>query len=129
MLKEQIQGEDGRIEKRAATLLMDGLWQPSRSGQTFPSLNPATGECIGLVSAGDASDVDAAVKVARAAFEDRRWLKLATTERAKIMFSIADRIDSAIEELAINEVHENGMPLSIARWSIGVGAELPRSTG
>src|SRR5687768_12922745 len=84
---------------QASTMLINGERVPARSGLTFPSLNPATGELVGHVSAGDAEDVDAVVRATRAAFEDRRWLSMPTTQRAKIMFAIADGIEAAAEEL------------------------------
>ncbi len=39
------------------------------SGATFTSVNPATGEALAEVAAGDAADVDRAVRSAREAFE------------------------------------------------------------
>jgi len=115
--------------KGASTLLIDGEWRSSLSGDSFPSLNPATGEQVGHVSAADARDVDAAVHAARVAFEERRWLCLPYPKRAKIMFDIADRIEAAIDELAVNEVCENGMPIRVARLTIANGAQAFRYFG
>jgi len=113
----------------ASTLLIDGEWRGTRSGRVFASLNPATGERLGDVTAGDAEDIDAAVAAARAAFEDRRWLGMPYPRRAKIMFDIADRIEAATDELAVNEVRENGMPLPMARATIANGAQAFRYFG
>ena len=106
-----------------ATLLIDGQWKTSESGKTFASINPATGESNGQVSQADQSDVDEAVAAARKAFDERRWLKLPTTERAKILVSLADKIEARLDELIVNEVREVGMPTTVARWSILDGAE------
>jgi len=54
-------------------LLIDGKFVPARSGKTFATLNPATGEEICQVAEGGAADVDAAVRAARAAFEHPQW--------------------------------------------------------
>lgn len=113
----------------ASTLLIDGEWGGAASGETFPSLDPATGETLGLVAAAGAQDVDATVRAARAAFEDRRWLGLAYPRRAKVMFDIADLIEASSEELAVNEVRENGMPLPMARATIANGAQAFRYFG
>ncbi|MFV3077699.1 aldehyde dehydrogenase family protein [Niveispirillum fermenti] len=110
----------------ARTILIDGEFRPSRSQATFPSINPATAATIGDVSAGDGDDVDDAVRAARQAFEDRRWLKLPAPQRARILHAIADRIEAELEQLARNEVLENGMPLPIARATIGNGAQAFR---
>jgi len=45
-------------EKR---LLIDGQHVSAASGQTFTSINPATGRVIATVSDGDAVDIDRAV--------------------------------------------------------------------
>ena len=46
-----------------------GQWQPSVSGKTFETINPATEEVILQVAEGDAADIDLAVAAAR---EDER---------------------------------------------------------
>lgn len=109
-----------------ATLVIDGEWRASRTGESFPSINPATLETVGHVSSGDATDVDDAVRAARAAFEDRRWTQLPAPQRARILLAIADRIESEMDTLAENEVRENGMPIAMARRTIGAGANALR---
>lgn len=113
----------------AATHFIDGEWRSSRSGASFASLDPASGTAIGNVGAGDAHDVDAAVRAARAAFDERRWLAMPAPQRARIMFAIADGIEAALDQLAVNEVRENGMPLRLARATIGNGAQAFRYFG
>lgn len=110
----------------AATLLIGGEWRAARTGESFASVNPATLEIVGQVSAGDARDVDEAVLAARAAFEDRRWIGLPPPRRAKILHAIADGIEADLERLARAEVRENGMPLPMARATIGNGAQAFR---
>jgi acyl-CoA reductase-like NAD-dependent aldehyde dehydrogenase len=51
----------------ASTLLNDGKWTPSKSAETFLSLNPAIGETVSVLSKGDSANVDVAVRVARVA--------------------------------------------------------------
>lgn len=43
-------------------LLIDGKWVPAASGKTFATYNPATKEKLTEIAAGDAEDVDRAVK-------------------------------------------------------------------
>lgn len=118
--------EQSAFSSGGATLLVDGEWRPTRSGETLASLNPATLENVGDVAAGDAQDVDDAVRAARAAFEERRWIGMPPPVRAKILHAIADRIEASIDELAVNEVRENGMPLPMARGTIMGGAQAFR---
>ena len=56
---------------------IDGAFRDAASGATFATENPATGEVIAHVAAGDAADIDAAVASARRAFEDGRWSRRA----------------------------------------------------
>ncbi|MBA2933567.1 aldehyde dehydrogenase family protein [Sphingomonas sp. CGMCC 1.13654] len=113
----------------ASTLLIDGQWRGTGAGASFASINPATGESMGNVSEGDPTDVDAAVRAARIAFEDRRWIGLPYPMRAKILFDIASRIEAEAEQLAINETRENGMPIAMARMTIANGAQAFRYFG
>src|SRR5215469_16553359 len=53
-------------------LLIGGEWVPARSGRTFKSINPSTGEVIGEVAEADATDVDAAVAAGAPARAPRR---------------------------------------------------------
>ena len=115
-----------RSGEEATTLLIGDAWRPSATGQSLPSLDPATGEPIAQVSAGDTSDVDLAVRAARGAFEDRRWRAIPPNQRARILHAIADRIEAEIDLLAVNEVIENGMPLTLARGTIAGGAQAFR---
>ena len=48
-------------------LLIGGQWQPSASGDTLTSVNPATGRPLAAFARGGAADVDLAVAAARAA--------------------------------------------------------------
>ena len=57
----------GPARIRQSQLFIDGQWVPARSGRTFATVNPATEEPIADVAEGDAADIDAAVKAARAA--------------------------------------------------------------
>src|SRR6516225_1922957 len=91
-------------------LLIGGKWQPSASGKTFPTTNPATGEVICQVAEGDKADVDLAVKAARKAFEDGPWPKMNASERGRLLHRLADLIEEKREALAALETLDNGKP-------------------
>ena len=48
-------------------MFIDGSWVEAQSGHTFEVTNPATGEVLGSVPAGDAVDATAAIDAANAA--------------------------------------------------------------
>jgi aldehyde dehydrogenase (NAD+) len=91
-------------------LFINGKWQDSVSGKTFPTVNPATGEVICQVAEGDKADVDLAVKAARKAFETGPWPKMNASERGRLLHKLADLIEQNQEELAALETLDNGKP-------------------
>jgi phenylacetaldehyde dehydrogenase len=108
-------------------LFIDGRWVPAQSGKTFDVVNPATGEVFAKAAAGDAADIDLAVKAARKAFESGPWPSLPPNARRNLLWKLADAIDAHADELAILESMDNGMPLKVARFAaVGGSAECLR---
>src|SRR5260370_9391034 len=66
-------------------LLIGNQWAPARSGNTFETINPATGKVLATVAEGDAADGDDAVRSARQAFEDGPWWRLGPAARAALL--------------------------------------------
>jgi gamma-glutamyl-gamma-aminobutyraldehyde dehydrogenase len=95
---------DGRI-------VIDGQRIASADGQTFDKHSPIDGRALGAVARGQAADIDAAVKSARAAFEDRRWAGKPPAVRKKILQRFAEKILSAKDELALLETVDMGKPI------------------
>jgi phenylacetaldehyde dehydrogenase len=96
-------------------MLIDGKWVDAKSGDTFHVYNPATGEVMAHVAAGDHAEVDLAVKAARRAFEEGPWSRLTHGERGKLIWKLADLIEANLEEFAQIESLDNGKPLAVAR--------------
>ena len=101
-------------------MLIDGKWRDSKSGKTFETINPATEEVITQVAEGDAADIDLAVKAARKAFDSGPWRKMDARDRGRLMYKLADLIESHIDELAELETLDNGKPIGESR-----NADLP----
>src|SRR3954454_1622112 len=96
-------------------LLINNEWVDSRSGKTFPTLNPATGEEIAQIAEADATDIDLAVTAARQALERGAWRTTSASERGRLLNRLADLLEQHAEELAYLESLDNGMPLSTAQ--------------
>ncbi len=109
-----------RPQIRHKECFINGKWVPAQSGKTFETVNPATEEVIANVAEGDAADIDAAVKAARAAFDKGPWRKMDARDRGRIMNRLADLIEEDIEELAALESLDNGKPIRDSR-----AADLP----
>jgi aldehyde dehydrogenase (NAD+) len=102
-------------------LLIGNEWVNSKSGKTFPTLNPATGEEICQVAEADGQDVDRAVQAAHSAFQQGSpWRRLSAAERGRLLNKLADLIEEHADELARLESLDNGKPYSVA-----LAADLP----
>ncbi|MGI8625070.1 MAG: aldehyde dehydrogenase family protein, partial [Geodermatophilaceae bacterium] len=83
-------------------------------GSSFKSISPATEEVLAEVAAGDATDVDSAVRAARQAY-NRTWSRLAPADRGKYLFRIARLVQERARELAVLESLDNGKPIRESR--------------
>ncbi|MCH2135223.1 MAG: aldehyde dehydrogenase family protein [Phycisphaerales bacterium] len=94
-------------------LFIDGAFVEPESGESFKTVNPATGQTIARVASAGAADVDKAVKAAKAA--GGKWSRLKPTERAKFLFRIARRLQECARELAVLETMDGGKPICESR--------------
>jgi phenylacetaldehyde dehydrogenase len=95
-------------------LLIGGQWVNAADGDTFPVIDPSTGEKVAEVAEGKAADIDKAVKAARKAFDSGPWPKMSPSERGRLIWKVADLIEQNAEELAQLETLDNGKPFTIA---------------
>jgi acyl-CoA reductase-like NAD-dependent aldehyde dehydrogenase len=103
------------LESGPKMLMIGGAWVPAASGETFQTVNPATGDQLSEVASAGAEDVDRAVQAARQAFEEGPWSRLSPDERSKLLWKLADLIETHADELAELETLDNGKPLRISR--------------
>lgn len=78
-----------------------GRFVKSASGETFASINPATGEKLADIASCDSEDVDRAIGVARAAFGSGCWHRSAPAHRKKVLIRLADLMRARWAELAL----------------------------
>ncbi len=83
------------------------------AGERFASINPATGEVLGYVTAAGSAQVDAAVGAASKAQPD--WGAMTGTERARVLRRAADILRSRNQELAELETRDTGKPIQETR--------------
>lgn len=114
---------------RTHGMMIDGAWAPARSGATTDVIDPGTGRVICSVPAADASDVDAAVRAARSAFEAGPWRSMKPNMRSKLLWRLADLIEANTDLFAEIETLNNGMPLAAAKAGhVGTSVDLIRYT-
>jgi aldehyde dehydrogenase len=86
-----------------------GEWVEPLSGQYFENVTPITGKAFCEIPRSNAADVERALDAAHKA--KASWGKTSTTERARILEKIAQRIDDNLELLATAETWDNGKPI------------------
>jgi aldehyde dehydrogenase (NAD+) len=96
-------------------LFINNEWRPAASGKRFPVVNPATEDVIAEVAAGDAGDVDNAVRAAKACFESQAWREMSARKRGKLLFKAADLLEARLEEFSRLESAQNGKTLFEAK--------------
>ena len=106
MLSTQPAGETPRKYQ----LFIDGKWVDAESGKTFESPNPSTGLVHAEVAEAGKADVDKAVVAARRAFEGK-WSKMSARDRGRLLYKLAQLIESKTKELAALETADNGKPI------------------
>jgi aldehyde dehydrogenase (NAD+) len=96
-------------------LFIGGEWiKPQGSGR-ISVLAASTEEPVGSVPDGTNADIDAAVRAARAAFEDPSgWSSWSSEDRAQALERLAGALESRAEETARRVSLQNGMPISFA---------------
>nr|WP_255777371.1 aldehyde dehydrogenase [Halomonas desiderata] len=97
------------FESRA---FIDDSFVAAESGATFESRNPATGEILAQVASCDEPDAARAVAVARRAFADGAWSRLAPGKRKKTLLHLADLMEAHKHELALIDTLDMGKPIA-----------------
>src|SRR6266403_3909820 len=96
-----------------------GEWIHSRSSEWQQLINPATHETLGQIPLADASEVNAAIEAAAAAFPD--WRRTPPEDRIQPLFKLKTLLEEHLDELARLITIENGKTLTEAK------AELRRA--
>ncbi len=93
-------------------LYIGGRHVHAENGETFDTVNPATGETLCTVHLAGQADVDHAVEAAQAGFE--AWSAMTGAERGRIMNTAARILRERNRELAELEVLDTGKPIAEA---------------
>jgi succinate-semialdehyde dehydrogenase / glutarate-semialdehyde dehydrogenase len=101
---------------------VDGRWVDGDSGETFPVLNPATGETIADVPRMGAAETRRAIDAAQRALPG--WRATTAKERARIMRRWSDLMLEHEDDLAALLTTEQGKPLAESRTEIAYAASF-----
>ena len=104
-------------------LFIGGRYVTASSGETFDSINPATGEVLARVQRASQADVELAVASATAG--QKVWAAMTAMQRSRILRKAVDILRERNDELAELETLDTGKPLSETRYvDIVTGADV-----
>ena len=93
-------------------LYIGGGYVPAISGESFETINPATGKVLCSIQQAGTEDVDHAVATARAGFDE--WSAMTGAERGRILNRAVALLRRRNDELAHLEVLDTGKPIQEA---------------
>ncbi|MCG7405666.1 MULTISPECIES: betaine-aldehyde dehydrogenase [Caballeronia] len=104
-------------------LYIGGEYVDATSGETFDTLDPATGETLARVQRASQADIDRAVKSAREG--QREWAAMTAMQRSRILRRAVDLLRARNDELAAIETRDTGKPIAETRAvDIVTGADV-----
>ena len=110
----------------SATRVLDnyigGTWTPAAASEQLDVTNPATGEVLARVPLSSATDLDAAVRAARAALAP--WRDVSVIARARKLFALREGLNNRREDLARSVTMEMGKTIADARAEVARMIEM-----
>src|ERR1039457_3561750 len=105
-----------------------GQWMESKSGKTFPNINPAnTSEIIGNFQASVAEDAQAACEAAAKA--QPAWAAAPAPRRGEYLFKAAELLESRLQKLGEEMTREEGKTLPEAKGEVKRAINILRYFG
>jgi|SRR5581483_6276205 len=101
---------------------VDGQWIDADAGETFPVVDPATGEEIATVPRMGAHETRRAIEAAERALP--AWRRRTAKERAAVLRRLADLMLERQEELASLLTLEQGKPIAESRVEVAYAASF-----
>ncbi len=99
-------------------LFIGGRSVPAKSGHSFVTLDPGSGQTLATLPSATAEDIDAAVVAAHQAFRSSGWAQMAPHERGVYLHRLADLVERDAEIIARIESLDVGKPLPQARGDV-----------
>lgn len=93
---------------------VNGQYQAAEGNAQRDVISPIDGQILTKIADGTPADMNGAVSIARTAFEDGRWSRMAPGDRKKVLFKLADLIETRALEIAVLGVRDNGTEISMA---------------
>ncbi|MER8467747.1 aldehyde dehydrogenase family protein [Mesorhizobium sp. M1396] len=108
---------------------IDGEWRDSVSGTRIEVDDPSNAETIAVVAEAGPKDVELAVAAAHRVFRDRILIDMHPYDRGRMLFRVADALDTRHEEIATINCAETGKALDLARGEVQTAIRYLRYYG
>jgi len=99
-------------------LFIGGAWVTAKAGGRRDIICPADGQRVATVDEGDATDTEAAIAAARAAFEAGHWSEAPAVERGALLLRVAHLLERDREDLARAESLDTGKRMVESRYDV-----------
>lgn len=96
-----------------------GAWHVDKKAPLIEVKTPATGDIVARVAHASEDDLEAAVKAAREGFESSEWSNMLPSDRAALLFKLADMLEDKKYELSQIEAIDCGFSMQMMN-SIGI---------
>ncbi|MBM4388389.1 MAG: aldehyde dehydrogenase, partial [Deltaproteobacteria bacterium] len=105
-------------------LFIDGKFCDAETGETRPTINPATEEPVALVPVATVADTRKAIEAARRSFDSGVWSNMPRRERYRIMMQIVEKLKEKEQHLMEIEALDGGHTIrKTTMMDIPVGIE------
>lgn len=121
-MTQQVQ-EKVLVKRDFYHLIINGEKVESSNGETFQTINPATGEVVATVAKASQEDAERAVQAARQAFDFGKWKQYPVNRRAQVLHKIAAIMRSRFNEIVELEMLDTGKSLSTAQGQVNQAIE------
>jgi len=115
---KEVKLEQLEMKRSHYGLIINGERIDSESGETFSTINPATGEEVARVAMATQKDAEKAVQAARNAFDQGKWRHFPVNKRSRILNKIAAIMRSRFNELVELEILDTGKSLAAAQGQV-----------
>ncbi|MFJ3386940.1 aldehyde dehydrogenase family protein [Lysinibacillus sp. NPDC086135] len=121
-MTQQVQ-EKVLVKRDFYHLIINGEKVESSNGETFRTINPATGEVVATVAKASQEDAERAVQAARQAFDFGKWKQYPVNRRAQVLHKIAAIMRSRFNEIVELEMLDTGKSLGTAQGQVNQAIE------
>ena len=106
-------------------LFIEGTWRDAADGATMPAINPFNQAVHAEVPVATPGDVEDAIAAARRAYTSV-WRKTSPSERAGLLYRVADLLDANADRMAVLETTDNGKVIRETHSQMGYAARIFR---